>query len=734
MDDTQYGKLAILCVDDDPLILSSLSEQLSYHLAPDIAIELAKSGEEALQILALLNTEQTELALLLSDQQMSGMTGDQLLQQVHQVSPNTLTILLTGTRQVEVLGNAVNLAQLYRYIPKPWDEADLVLTVKEAIRRYRQDQAIASHQLRIQATNAELASSVSLLRATLEATADGILVVNNQGLVTHVNHKFLDGLGYSTQGIVDEQSPNQLAELQNFLDNPANPWQQLLNPIEHEKPGKWITLELDDGRLFECHGQVQQLSQQVVGCVWSIRDMTEHHRTSQLIHYQAHHDALTGLYNRSHFLYHVEALLQSTSGSQLLAVLFLDLDRFKMVNDTLGHSVGDCLLKAVVQRLQRCCRTGDIISRWGGDEFTIVTPRIRDRQDVVMIAQRFLEIFKSCFEINGHTIRITISIGAALYPEDGNSVETLLKHADAALYKAKEAGKNTFQFYTTELSDRAHERLRLETAMYQSLEDEDFVLNYQPQMDTLTGEITHLEALVRWRHPTLGMIAPGTFIDIAEQNGLIIPLGKWVFKTALTQLQHWHGLGYSGLKIAINLSPLQLLHPDLLSTVEQLLIETRIPPQCLELEVTETAMMTDLSTAQLLLTQLQALGTSIALDDFGTGYASLAYLQQLPFDTLKIDRSFVGQLSQHPESTPQSQAIIEAVLALGRGLQIRVVAEGVETAMHYQLLQSLGCRYMQGFYFSRPLPAAEITVQLQSSAPFIPTPSLSCSSTGDRRL
>jgi diguanylate cyclase (GGDEF)-like protein/PAS domain S-box-containing protein len=718
MNDLDLCKLAILCVDDDALVLSSLSEQLSHYLEPDIAIEVATSGEEALQLLALLHAEGIELALLVSDQQMLGMTGDELIQQVYGLSPNTLTILLTGTHQVEALGKAINLGNLYRYIPKPWDEADLILTVKEAIRRYRQDREIANHQHYLQAANAELASSVSLLRATLEAAADGILVMNNQGQITHANRKLLDFLGLSPPIASDGVSPTQLAQLQSFVETPQGPWQKLLSPVQNETAGEWIALELPDGRLFECHGQIQRLEQSVEGCVWSIRDMTERHRASELIHYQAHHDALTGLCNRTQFMSEVETLLQAAQTSRQYAVLFLDLDRFKTVNDTLGHSLGDCLLQQVVQRLQGCCRAGDIISRWGGDEFTIITPRVRDRQDAATIARRLLDSLQPSFEIDSHSIRTTASIGIALYPEDGETVEILLKHADAALYKAKESGKNTYRYYTADLSDRAHERLRLETAMYQSLKAQDFFLHYQPQIDTDTGEITHLEALVRWNHPTLGCIAPSVFIDMAEQNGLIIPLGNWVIKTALMQLHQWQSQGFSSIKMGINLSPCQLQSPNLLPTLKHLLLETGIAPQSLELEVTETAMVKDFESARTLLTQLRELGISIALDDFGTGYASLTYLQQLPFNTLKIDRSFVSESSSQPQLPSQSKVIIEAVLVIGRGLKMRVIAEGVETEIQQQQLRALGCRYMQGYLFSRPLPAEQISALLQSSYRF----------------
>lgn len=728
-------RLAILCVDDDALILNSLSVQLYQHLEGDVTIEVASSGEEALQVLALLQSEGMELVLLISDQQMTGMTGDQLLQKIYQLSPKTLNILLTGTHNINALDEALSQAQLYRYISKPWDERDLALTVKEAIRRYRQDEEITRHQAHLQAANTELASSVSLLQATLEATADGILVVNMTHQITHVNQKFIDLVNPPNLPQGSPYSAKLLTQLQRFVEEPSSPWRKLLmieesSEREQHIPEGWMALDLPDGRCFECHGQLQRFNPQLGGWVWSIRDVTERHHTLELIQYQADHDGLTGLFNRTQFVNQVEQLLLCTESSSAdFAVMFVDLDHFKTVNDTLGHSVGDRLLQQVVKRIQDHCRLDDVIARWGGDEFTILAPQIRQRQDIEAIAQRLIHGFQDCFEIEGHTIRTTLSIGIALYPEDGKTAEELLKYADSALYKAKEAGKNNYQYYTSELSDRVHRRLQVEMAMYQSLEAQDFSLYYQPQIDTLSGEITHVEALIRWHHPSLGEISPQTFIPIAEQNGLIIPLGHWVLETALAQFRQWQNLGYSSLVLSLNLSARQLQSPDFLPTLQHWLTQTGVTPQSLELEVTETVMVQDLAAAQILLEQIRQLGIGIALDDFGAGYASLAYLLQLPFSTLKIDRCFTQQLARtippqphahrlYPNpsgpATAQSQAIIEAILALGRGLDMRVVAEGIETESQYQQLRTLGCRYIQGYYVSHPLPADRLLPFLQS--------------------
>jgi diguanylate cyclase (GGDEF)-like protein/PAS domain S-box-containing protein len=710
-------KPAIVCVDDDPIVLASLGEQLSWGLGDDYAIELAASAVDALDLCFTLQAEGVDIPVVISDQRMPGISGAQLLAQVHQLYPKILCILLTGESTVAEVVKAVNTANLYRYIPKPWDQTDLMLTVKEALRSYFQEQEILAQRQALSEANYRLEKSLSLLEATLESTADGILVIDNAGNVTHCNQKLLEIWGLNLQ-ISSTNPNNQLLDA--ILDQLQEPDAFMLKIGQSQRQStteSYDVLTLKNGKIIECYAQVQRLEQQDTGWVWSFQDITEKRAAETVIHYQAHYDFLTGLCNRMQLNEQLERLLVEANAQQShLAVLFIDLDHFKVINDTLGHVFGDCLLQEVVNRLQNCCRQGDLIARWGGDEFTMVLPRISCREDATIIAQRLLEVLRPSFEIEAHFLRITCSIGIAIYPEDGQDTVTLFKNADTALYQAKTQGRNDYQCYDLGLNPHAREYLALENSLYQALERQEFCLYYQPQVNIATGEITHMEALVRWQHPQLGFISPSVFIPLAEQKGLILPIGQWVLQTACAQAVEWQSIGLKPITMCVNLSPRQLWNRQLIEMVEQTLAQTGLAPQWLELEITETATMQDMQVARTILLGLEQMGINIALDDFGTGYSSLSNLKQLPFHTLKIDQSFVRDLL----SNPQDVAIVESLLTLGRRLNIRVVAEGVETQELQNLLKTLRCDHMQGYWFSRPLATPDATTALlQNSASLV---------------
>jgi diguanylate cyclase (GGDEF)-like protein/PAS domain S-box-containing protein len=707
-------KPAIICVDDDAMVLASLGEQLRRNLDQEYDVELASSAAETLDLITSLQAEGVEIPVIISDQRMPGVSGDQLLAQVYRQSPKTLSILLTGERSVDGVAKAVNEANLYRYIAKPWDQTDLMLTVKEALRCYFQEQEIQSQRQALYKANQSLENSLSLLEATLESTADGILVVDNMGNITHYNQKLIDIWGLTVEAVPDINDQQILATILDQIEDPETFVSNMGAWHQQSTSESYDISTLKNGKTIECYSQAQRLGKSNIGRVWSFQDITERRAAEEIIHYQAHYDYLTGLFNRKQLNDQLAQLIANANTRQeSLAVLFIDLDHFKVINDTLGHAFGDCLLQEVVNRLQKCSRQGDLIARWGGDEFTMVLPRVSCREDAMAIAGRLLEALQPSFDLEEHCIRITCSIGIAIYPEDGQDTVTLLKNADTALYQAKTRGRNDFQCYALGANTHTSEQLALENSLYQALEQEEFCLYYQPQVDTTTGEITHMEALLRWQHPQLGFISPGLFVPLAEQKGLIVPIGQWVLQTACAQALRWQSMGLKPITIAVNLSPRQLWHRQLLETVEQILAQTGLDPRWLELEITETATMQDVEVARTILLNLASMGISIALDDFGTGYSSLSNLKQLPFHTLKIDQSFVRDLM----SNPHDVAIVESLLMLGRRLNIRVVAEGVETIELRNLLKELHCQHMQGYWFSRPLALPEATHALLQNTP-----------------
>ncbi|MEG3935125.1 MULTISPECIES: EAL domain-containing protein [unclassified Microcoleus] len=429
-------------------------------------------------------------------------------------------------------------------------------------------------------------------------------------------------------------------------------------------------------------------------------------RVEAMIRHQASHDPLTGLPNRLLFNERLSlALASAHQNGEMLAVIFLDLDRFKNVNDTLGHPVGDLLLQSVSRRLTNCLRVGDSMARWGGDEFTVLLYNINTPEEATKICQLIIQSLSSPFDFDGLELYIKASLGIALAPYDGEDAETLLKNADAAMYKAKQKGRNNYQFYTQAIGSKVSEDLNLENHLYKALNKSEFVLYYQPQINLNTGKIVGMEALIRWEHPERGLIPPDRFIPLAEETGLICQIDEWVMRTACLQNRAWQLLGLPPMRIAVNLSARQFLQPHTVQIIAEILSETKLNPEYLEIEITESIAMTDVSFTVSVLQQLQDMGIHISLDDFGTGYSSLWSLKNFPLNNLKIDKSFVADLV----TGSSGATIVKLAIALGQGLNLQVIAEGVETAEQLAFLRSHKCDMGQGYFFSKPIPAAAIT-------------------------
>ena len=434
---------------------------------------------------------------------------------------------------------------------------------------------------------------------------------------------------------------------------------------------------------------------------------------AQRIEYLAYHDGLTGLPNRSMFSKLLNQRISEARRYQRgLAVAFLDLDRFKQINDTLGHEAGDQLLQEVSTRLQGCVRDSDTVARLGGDEFVVLLPELLDGKLAATVAQKILGILSKPFTLIGHEFRITASIGISVYPQDGEDEQTLTKNADIAMYQAKAEGKNNFQFYSEQLNANSLERLTLESSLRHALERDEFRLYYQAKRDIRTGCIAGMEALLRWEHPDLGTVTPMQFIPVAEETGLIVPIGKWVLKTACLQSVAWQKEGLPAFGIAVNMTARQFLDESLLQDLASILQSTGMDPQLLELELTESLLIHDVEKTLRILTGLKSLGIRIAVDDFGTGYSSLATLQRFPLDTVKIDRSFIGDLVGPSEDS----GLADAIIAMGKSLSMTVIVQGVETKEQADFLRAHACDELQGFYFNRPVPANQFAQLMRAQS------------------
>ncbi|MBR0873988.1 GAF domain-containing protein [Bradyrhizobium tropiciagri] len=465
---------------------------------------------------------------------------------------------------------------------------------------------------------------------------------------------------------------------------------------------------------------LQRLADNLAFALESFDRADEKNKADERIEYLASHDSLTNLPNRETFnelLHH--AIEMADRHSQQLAVLFIDLDRFKIINDSLGHDAGDMLLVAIADRLRRSLRASDVVARLGGDEFVVILEEAAERVDVERVAAELLAALSQPMLLSGHECHTTASIGVAMYPADGSDVQTLTKNADMAMYLAKEDGKNGFRFFSSEIKAQSIERLTMESALRRALEREQFSLDYQPKVDMASGQISGVEALLRWSHPELGKVAPGQFIPLAEEIGLIVPIGRWVLKEACAQNMAWQRRGLKAVTMAVNLSPRQFADPHLLDDIDAALLASGMAPELLQLEVTESMVMRNVTRAVRVLDAIQTRGIRLAIDDFGTGYSSMSLMKQFPIDTIKIDRSFVRDLPDDSEDV----AIAQAIISMGKALGMTIVAEGVETSEQQEFLRAHACDEMQGFLFSRPLPARDLAELLRSS-PMLPSPRL----------
>ena len=549
----------------------------------------------------------------------------------------------------------------------------------------------------------------SRLGRILEHSSNEIYIFNAQTLhFVQVSEGALANLGYSMDELrnmtpIDIKPGMTHEQFTSIIQPLRSGWQDMVAfEVAHRRK---------DGSLYPAEVRLQlSRTENPPVFVAIIQDITARKHAEARLVYLANYDTLTDLPNRVLLSQRLnKAIDEAEHNKRLIGVLFIDLDRFKIINDTLGHDSGDELLKIVARRLSEAVRPGDTVARYGGDEFVVVLANVSHVDDVTRVVNKILGRLSPAITIGGRELFVTPSIGITLFPFDDATSDELLRNADAAMFDAKDQGGNCFRFYTAEMNARAERRLTLETGLRHALERGEFLLHYQPQVDIASGEIIGAEALIRWQHPEWGLVSPAEFIPLAEETGLILPIGEWVLTEACTQARHWHEAGYTELRIAVNLSGRQLSQKNLVDIVAATLTRCEVARGMLELEITESLLMQDLEQIAVTLEALAALGVTVSMDDFGTGYSSLSYLKRLPIDVLKIDQSFVHDIT----SDPDDAAIVQAIIAMAHSLGIKVMAEGVETAEQLAFLRQYRCDGMQGYYFSRPVPQEQFIKLLQ---------------------
>jgi diguanylate cyclase (GGDEF)-like protein/PAS domain S-box-containing protein len=551
---------------------------------------------------------------------------------------------------------------------------------------------------------AELRDKEQLLSSITNNISDGIYRSSLQSGLIYVNDSLARMFGYKTgaelmsiPGPILYADPRRREQLQALLEQNFEYHDQ---EVEYQRK--------DGSRFYGINSAVaiRGAKGEVLYFDGVISDITERKQAEHQVYKLAHYDTLTGLPNRSLLRDRLEQAIADTRRSgERLAVMFLDLDHFKNVNDSLGHEVGDHLLQAVSKRLLECVRHDDSVSRQGGDEFILVLHDINDSNTAARVAEKILKSAGGLYNIGVHELHITPSIGISLFPEDGEQVDDLIRNADTAMYQAKEHGRANYQFFTSEMTRRTHERLSLESELRHALEREEFTLCFQPQVDIQSGEIAGAEALLRWNNRNLGVVSPTTFIPVAEQSGLIVPIGEWVLRAVCIQNRAWQDAGLGTIPVAVNLSAIQFRRNDMAGIIADILAQSGLNPATLELELTESVIMQDTRETAEMMRRLNQLGVRLAIDDFGTGYSSLSYLRRFHIDKLKIDQSFIRDITTDPDDA----AIISAIINLGKSLNVKVVAEGAETREQLEFLRRYRCDLIQGYHFSKPLPADEFS-------------------------
>jgi len=706
----------ILLVQNDPSDADAIHKALAQSADVKFEIEWVKRCSEAIDRLAEENDpadgsrpgatqpgESPRISAILVDLFLPDSSGIETFHRIFHAAPQIPILVLISPAQESVAKTAVQFGAQDYLLKSRIDSYLLPKSIANMIERALNAEALFEEKERAQ--------------VTLNSIGDAVMSTDAAGRVTFLNGVAERLTGWSLQ----EAAGRAVHEVFHIID--AISREPVNNPMDTaiaenkivgltpncmlvRRDGVESAIEDSAAPIHDRHGVV-------TGAVMVFHDVSSARAMSQRMSHLAQHDSLTELPNRILLNDRLQqGLAAAQRRQQRLALLFLDMDRFKTINDSMGHAAGDRLLQSAAQRLTSCVRASDTVSRQGGDEFVVLLSEVGEPQDAAVCAEKILAAFAEPHEVEHTALYVTFSIGIVTYPEDGLDAATLLQNADLAMYQAKSHGRNCYQFFAAGMNVAALQRQSVESALRQAIDREEFVLHFQPKRDLSTGAITSLESLLRWNDPARGMVPPAQFMAVAEESGLIVPIGRWVLREACRQGAAWRDAGLSPIFVAVNVSAVELRSKNFIAGVRTILKETGFDPKCLEIELTETYLMRDPQSTATVLEALKMMGVGIALDDFGTGYSSLSYMRRFPVDTLKIDESFVRNLI----SDSDDAGIVVAVINMGKSMHMRVVAEGVETATQLAFLQEQGCPEGQGYFLGRPAPAQEIGLLLSATA------------------
>jgi diguanylate cyclase (GGDEF)-like protein/PAS domain S-box-containing protein len=697
---------SLLVVDDEPLILEGLSRLLAVRHCDVVT---AASGCDAL---TALGKQQFDVILL--DLGLPDISGTEVLRFIAERAIDTSVIVVSGDSTIDAAIRALR-GGATDFVRKPYAPEELLRRIDNTLTQRRLERE-NNHILQ------RLQQSEKWHRFLVNSSPDFIYTLDNEGRFTFVNDRVESLLDYRREDLLGQHyslivHEDDRARAEHVFDerragdrgarnmeirlkcNPGARRPRLMN-------GRCKSVELTaTGMYDENAGPVEH---RFIGSYGVAKDVTERKQAEETVHYQTYHDLLTGLPNRALFRDHLGLMLAQARRSQKpLAVLSLDLDHFKVINDSLGHTIGDELLLAVGARLRQCLREGDTLARLGGDEFAVLLPTLVSRSDVEHICRKIIQVLSKPVYVKGHEIYISVSIGACVAPDDGDVIDGLIRQAEIAMYLAKSMGRGRLQFWESGMQAPYSGRMQIESDLRRALARNEFVLFYQPQVDTQTGEVRGFEALLRWWHPQRGLLTPTDFIPVAEESGVIVPIGDWVLRQASAQMAEWRRAGLPPVRLSVNISARQLESPDFVESVMRAVQVYALDGRQMELEITESLLMRDFEANAVKLGRLSAAGIRLAIDDFGTGYSSFKYLSRFPIHTLKIDQSFVQELDRE-----ENVSIVNAMVSMGRGMNLNVVAEGVETQAQLACLQRIQCHEMQGYLYSAPISGHEATTLL----------------------